>query len=171
MIKKKAYHQLIPEKVSQVLPEIEELLKPEIKGFSPDYMKEVISIVSCHVRKEDRSAPLLMEYIKKMVPQGDKYLSGLNDLGIIERSGQYIPGSISYKYNFASDYQSKYLSFVLDNAKLIRRIEKVYNDLKKQVNRSVRNHSEQIQFLNELTIDPDYKEYLNTTLFSEYRTI
>jgi hypothetical protein len=141
---------------------IEELLKPEIKGFSPDCLKEVISILSCHIREEDGSAPLLMEYIKKLVPQGDKYLSGLIELGIIERSGQYIPGSTSYKYNFASDYQSKYLSFVLDNAKLIRRIEKVYNYLKKQPNKLIRNHSEQIRFLNKLTIEAGYKEYLDS---------
>jgi len=83
----KSYYQLIPEKIYQHLDEIDGLLKPEIKGYSSDNLKEVISIVACHIRKDDEPAQLQMTYIKKLIPQGDKYLIGLINLRFIHRSG------------------------------------------------------------------------------------
>ncbi len=47
----KTYYQILPEKVFQNLSVIADLLSPDIKGFSIDNLKEVISIVACHVRK------------------------------------------------------------------------------------------------------------------------
>src|ERR1035437_9564633 len=101
MDKGKKYIQLIPEKIYRDFSRIESLLKPTIKGYSADYLNEIISIISCHVRKEESTAQLQITYIKKLVPQADRYLKGLMELGIIQRSEQYIPGIKSYKYSFS----------------------------------------------------------------------
>ncbi len=153
----------MPEKILQELPVINELLRPEIKGYSPDYLKEVISIIACHVRKDEGPAPLSMWHINKLVPQGQFYLTGLMNLGIVKRSGQFIPkANICYQYDFAPEYQSKYLSFPLNNAKLILRIQKVWDELKKQDAKSIRGHSDQVKYLDKLTIDESFKEFLGS---------
>jgi hypothetical protein len=147
MKKGATYYQLVPEKVFQNISVIEDLLKPGIKGYSTDNLKEVISIVACHIRKEENCTPLKMTFIKMLVPQGDRYLLGLIDLGIIERSGIAIKGETSYKYNFAPEYYSKYISFPLRNAKLIRRIEQAQEGFRKEAAKSIRGHSEQVIYL------------------------
>ena len=63
------YIQLIPDKVHVDLDAICETITPKIKGFHPDHLKEVVSIVACHTRKDNTSAPLKMTYLKKLVPQ------------------------------------------------------------------------------------------------------
>lgn len=141
-------------------PTISELIKPTIKGFSEDNLKEVISIVACHVRKDDGAAPLQMTYIKKLVPQGQMYLAGLIDLGIIERSGKYVPRAACYHYDFAPSYQSKYLQLPLKDAKLILRIEGVWKDLRKDHARSLRGISNQTMYLSKLTIDPEALDFI-----------
>ena len=91
----RTYYQLMPSKVKDSLHVIESLISGEIKGYCRDYLKEVISIVACHVRRDEEATPLKKAYIKKLVPQGDKYLNALIDLGIIERSGYYTPGQVA----------------------------------------------------------------------------
>ena len=155
------YYQLMPSKVKDSLHVIESLIRPEIPGYCRDYLKEVISIVACHVRKDDEATPLKMSYIKKLVPQGDKYLTALIDLGVIDRTGYYIPGQSAYKYAFAAEYESKYTSSPLTNAKLQRRIEEAFNSLRQEATRSVRGHSEQVKYLKQLTIDPGFMTFIN----------
>lgn len=154
------YLQIMPERVHQELSIIEDLLKPEIKGYSFDYLKEVISILACHIPKDDNCTPLKMTYIKILVPQGDKYLLGLVDMGIIQRSGYAIKGQTSFKYNFTSEYRSRYVSVPLLNAKLIRRIEKAQEGLRKEAARTVRSHSDQVKYLRQLTIETEAIEYI-----------
>jgi len=162
------YYQLLPEKVYQNLSVIADLLSQDIKGFSIDNLKEVISIVACHVRKDNGPTPLSIWFINKLVPQGQLYLTGLLRLGILIRSGQFIPkANICYQYDFAPEYQSKYLSFPLNNAKLILRIQKVWDDLRKQDAKSIRGRSDQVKYLNHLTIDESYKDFLNSNYTSE----
>lgn len=162
------YFQLLPEKVFQNFIDIESCIKSEIKGYSSDNMKEIISIISCHIHKPDESdkslcvAPLKMEYLKKIVPQGDRYLIGLINLGIVQRSGTAIKGQTSYKYSFTDEYLSKYVSIPLKNAKLIRRIETARNDIIKEAAKSLRNHNEQTKYLKLLTIDDSFKEYIES---------
>lgn len=156
------YYQLIPEKVLQDLPVIESLLRPEIKGFSPDYLREIISIVACHIQKDSEETPLKMTFIKKIVPQGDKYLKGLIEIEIIKRSGKAIIGESCYKYSFAPNYKSKYLALPLHNQKLIRRIERAGDELRKEAAKSIRTHSEQVKFLKQLSIDENYTEILSS---------
>lgn len=163
----KKYFQLIPEKVYQNLSLIEELISPEIKGYSADSLKEVISIVASHVRKEDGSAPLKMEYIKKLVPQGDKYLLKLIELTIIQRSGYAKKGQTSYKYNFYPEYHSCYISFLLNNAKLILRIEKAQEEFRKEAFKLSRGRSQQMKFLKLLTITDEYIEYIESNFRTE----
>jgi len=162
MNKKKTYWQLIPEKVNQNLTIINELLKPEIKGYCPDYLKEVLSVISCHIQKSDGTAPLKMTYIKRLIPQGDKYLRGLLDLKIVFRSGRAIKGQASYKYSFAPEYKSRYLSIPLHNQKLIQRIELAQESLRKEASRSIRKRSEQVRYLRKLTIASGFTEVLES---------
>jgi hypothetical protein len=162
------YYQLIPEKIFQNLNTIADLLSPDIKGFSIDNLKEVISIVACHVRKDNGPTPLSIQFINKLVPQGQFYLTGLLRLGILERSGQFIPkANICYQYDFAPEYQSRYISIPLNNAKLILRIQKVWDDLRKEDAKSIRGHSDQVKYLNRLTIDESYKDFLNSNYTNE----
>ncbi len=126
----KPYYQIIPEKVFECLYVIEDLLKDEVKGYSRDNLLEVISIVACNLQKSNNKAPLKMEYIKKLVPQGDKYLLALISLGIVERSGFAIKGKVSYSYTFTQEYKSKYKTIPLNNAKLQHRIELIHNEIR-----------------------------------------
>ena len=160
------YYQAIPEKVLNDLPVISELMAPSIKGFSVDCLKEIISIVSIHVQKESGSAPLKMVYLKKLVPQADKYIAGLIDLGVIKREGQYIPGEVSYCYRFTPQYISKYKTVALDNAKLIWRIRNVWQEYNKKAAKSIRGRSEQRQWLQKLTINGEFETYLNQNGYS-----
>lgn len=158
MIQDKSYYQLIPEKVESEKDAICGLIAPIIKGFSVDYLNEVISVIAIHHRGEP--TPLKMTYIKKLVPQGDKYLNALIDLGIVERSGNFKPGQVSYKYEFSDTYYSRFVSIPLKNPKLIRRIESVQKEFQKTGAKTTRGRSEQIPNLKKLTIDPGYKLYI-----------
>jgi hypothetical protein len=108
-----------------------------------------------------------MTYIKKLVPQGDRYLLKLIDIGIIQRSGFALKGQTSYKYNFAPEYFSKYISFPLNNARLIRRIEKAQNEFRKEAAKSIRSHSEQTKYLKQLTIADNYNDFIESNYTSE----
>lgn len=169
MNKEKRYYQLIPEKVCDELLVISELIAPTINGFSEDCLKEVISIIACHVRRDedDGPAPLSMTYIKRLVPQGDMYLMGLIDLEVIHRFGQYIPGEVCYQYDFAPEYKSNYISFPLDNAKLILRIETIWEELRKEASKSIWGHSEQTKYLRQLTIEPEAIQFIRDNFISD----
>ena len=162
----KKYYQVIPEKINLALPEIESLIKPAVSGYSTNKLKEVISIVACHVRKDEASTPLSIEYIRKLVPKGEKYLLSLIDLGIIQRSGQYVPGECCYQYNFAPEYNSRFLSFPLIDPKLIRRIRGTWDLIRKESAKQIRSHSDQVIYLKQLTIADEYYSFLK----SEYKT-
>lgn len=159
--KARTYYQLIPSKVKEALPTIEALIQPEVKGYCGDYLNEVISIVACHVRKDEEATPLKISYIKKLVPQGEKYLYALRELEVVERSGYYTPGQVAYKYSFTAQYESKYVTVSLTNAKLIRRIKTAFGDYAKEAVKSVRGHSEQVRYLKMLTIDPEFMNFMD----------
>jgi len=165
----KKYIQLIPEKVYNELPTISELISPAIKGFSEDNLKEIISIIACHLRRDedDGPAPISMAYINKLVPQGQFYLTGLIDLEVIHRFGQFIPGEACYQYDFAPEYKSKYISFPLDNAKLILRIETVWEELRKEASKSIWGHSEQTKYLKQLTIEPEALQFIKNNYMAD----
>jgi len=158
----KKYYQSLPELVYSNLSTIDELLKPTIKGYSTDNLKEVISIVACHVRKDEKSTPLQMRYINKLVPQGQLYLTGLVNLGIIDRSGTAIKGQASYKYSFAPEYQSKYKTIPLENAKLILRIETVHEKLRKESDKTYRGYLNQTKYLKRLTLADNYNDFIES---------
>lgn len=165
--KKPKYYQLIPEKVFHELPTIDDLLNPEIKGYSNDNLKEVISIVACHIRKDKGWSQLQMTYIKKLVAQGDKYLMALIKLNIVQRSGNPVIGISSYKYNFSEKYESKFVSIPLKNAKLIRRIEKAQTEFRRGCVRSIRGQSEQVKYLKLLTLAPGYDSFIAANFTTE----
>jgi hypothetical protein len=168
MKNEKQYYQLIPEKVWQSFSDIEDLIKPEIKGYSGDNLKEIISIVACHTRRNEGLSQLQMTYLKKLVAQGDKYLKALIDLNVIQRSGNVIVGKTSYQYSFAPEYRSKYVSLALmNNAKLKRRIELSQIEIRKRVSQSTRGHSEQVKYLKGLTVKAEYLEFINANYIAD----
>ena len=174
MMSDKKYYQLIPEKVYENLQTISSILKSEIKGYSLDCLTEIISIIAFHIQKSDGFAPLQIKTLKALIPQADKYLSGLIDLGIVLRDGRYIPGEMSYKYKFASEYESRYKIVFLQNARLVRRIEQVWEKQKTEARRSIRGYCEQTEFLKMLRVDYSFKGYLNdcyTTETDQYNSI
>lgn len=156
------YFQILPENLYANLPTVEQEIQPLIAGYCSDNLKEVISIVSCHVRKDEGATPLSVVYIKKLVPQGDKYLKALIKAEVITRSDKYIPGELCYQYDFTSKYNGKYMSLPLINAKLIRRIETAQEGIRKEAAISVRGHSEQIKYLRQLTIEPGFMDFMQT---------
>jgi hypothetical protein len=168
MIKSKPYYQLIPDKVYQSFSIIEDLIRPDIKGYSSDNLKEVISIVSCHIRKNDGTSQLQMTYLRKLVAQGDRYLLALIDLNIIQRIGKAIKGQSSYQYRFAPEYQSRFKSIPLRNAKVILRIERAQKQIKYNISKSMRKRIEQIKYLKLLTIDPTYKDFFESNFSISY---
>jgi len=156
----KKYYQILPEKIYYEISTISELIRPIIKGFSEDNLKEVISIIACHIRRDNGPTPLSMAYINKLVPQGQFYLTGLMNLEVVLRCGQYIPGQLCYQYDFASEYQSKYIPIPLDNAKLILRINTVWEELRNESSRSMYGHNGQVKYLRKLTIDPEALQFI-----------
>jgi len=164
---KKEYFQLIPEKIMLNISGIEETIQKTISGYCRDNLFEVISIVASQTRKNGEPPQLQTKYIKKLVPQGDKYLKELIKTGIIQRSGFPVWGQASYKYNFAPDYQSKYISIHLTNAKLILRIEKARTQNNKVVAKSIRGRKDQTYFLNRLTIAPGYDDFIKSHYLPE----
>lgn len=166
-------YQLVPEKALQNIQAIEDFIKPTIKGYCTDNLIEIISIVACHVRKKEKekteepTAQIQMTYLKRLVPQGDKYLKGLIDIGVIKRSGNCIVGQTSYQYSFTPEYKSKYISIVLNNPKLIKRIEIVHSQYKKNNTKSIRGHSIQAKYLNQLTLAPGNYEFIEANYSSD----
>lgn len=160
------YYQLIPLKIYGELDTISELLRPEIKGYSIENLKEIISVIACHVRKEEASTPLQMKYLRKLVPYAEKYVNALVTLNIIEKSHNYIPGATCYKYNFTPNYESRYISVPLKNAKLIRRIDQAQKEFLQNAQKTIRGRSEQTRFLKLLEIDTRFVDYLNTAQLS-----
>lgn len=161
------YFQLIPGKVIENISDIENNIKPNIKGYMRENLFEVVSIVACNVRKEGEPAQLQITYIKKLVPQGDKYLQGLIIHNVVQRTGNAVIGKTSYQYNFTQKYFSKFNSVALNNQKLIYRIEKTRHQKNKASKVSIRGHSEQIKYLKLLTIDDGYMDYISVTYADE----
>lgn len=157
------YIQLIPEKINQNILGIGDKIQPKIKGFSADNLKEVISIVASQTRKNGEAAQLQIAYIKKLVPQGNKYLKALIDLQIIQRSGNAVKGKTSYQYCFTPEYFSKFITTPLNNPKLINRIIKAHEQKNKAVSSSVRGYSEQVKYLKLMTIDEDFKDFIKAS--------
>ena len=162
MKKNNNYHQLIPVKVLKNFHWIAATISSKINGYSDDNLKEVISIVSCHIHKEKETAQLQIEYIKKLVPQGDKYLHELRELKIIQRSGRYIKGESSYEYSFTAPYQSEYRSLLLTNHKLIERIKQTQIKRKRESKKAIWGRSEQITHLLSMTIADGYQDHLDS---------
>lgn len=162
MKSERTYYQLIPEKIFNSLDSIHELLRTEIKGYNPDYCKEVISIIAFHTRKNNEAPSLRMDILRQMVPYAERYLSSLINLNIIKRSGIAKKNVSCYQYSFTSEFHSRYIRVPLNNFKLIRRIEKCRQKIRRDNYKAIRGHAEQTKFLRQLTIAEGYSEYLES---------
>jgi hypothetical protein len=159
----KRYFQLIPEKIFQNISGIEGSIEPKIKGYSREYLFEVVSIVASHTRKNGDPAQLQIVYIKKLVPQGDRYLHELINLQIIARSGNAIKGQSSYQYSFSPEYLSKLICVPLKNQSLLLRINKAHTEKNKAVSKAIRGLKDQVNYLKQLTMDNGFIDFINYT--------
>lgn len=158
----KFYRQLVPVKIYNKLPAIEEAIKPNIIGYQKVHLLQIISIVAWHIRNDVGIARLHLKYLKDQVPQGDKYMNGLIFNNIVRREGQPIKGVRCYEYSFAPEYQSKYVTVQLNNMYLIRRLEQLQDKIEKQHRKSIWGHLKQKEFLKLLTIDAGFNEFLQS---------
>ena len=157
----KEYYQILPIKVYESLEAIDILLNPEIKGYCRDNLKEVVSIIAFHTRKDNEDPPLRMEYFRKIVPYAERYIKALENLGIIKRSKYYIPGEVSYRYNFTPEYSGKFIELPLTNQKIIARIKDAHKKLGKKAIRHIWGYSEQVKYLRQLTLADGWRELVN----------
>lgn len=166
-ITKKKYFQLIPERIIHNISSIEAKIEPKVKGYSRENLFEVISIVASQTRKNGKPAQLQMIYIKKLVPQGDRYLLGLINQNVIQRSGNAIKGKTSYQYSFTTEFYSRFISLPLNNQYLINRIMKAHEQKNKAAKVSIKGHSEQVKYIKRLTIDKEFIYFINSTYREE----
>lgn len=163
----KKYFQLIPGKIYKNISGIEENIQSQIKGYSREYLFEVVSIVASQTKKNGEAAQLQMTYIKKLVPQGDRYLYELIKLQIIQRVGNAIKGKTSYQYSFTPEYFSEFITLALKNQKLVLRIRKAHEQKNKTVSNSIRGYSEQVKYLKHLTIEEGFIDFINASYITE----
>jgi len=156
----KKYYQLIPLKIIDNIDVIANTIRPRIKGFNLDCLKETISIVARHTEKSGKPARLKKQYVINLVPQGREYLDGLIRAGVLKRSGRYIVGKQCYQYEFSDEYKSIYVRELLLNNKLIYRIRRAWDKLREERKAAVRGGNEQVPWLLKLTIDPGWKTLL-----------
>lgn len=130
------YYQLIPKRILEKLPEIENSIKLDIPNYTRDCLLETINTIATRQRKNDNDeyipAQIQVKYLKELVPQGDKYLNGLIQNGLVKRSGYYEPGAKSFEYFFSPDYHSKFIRVELKNPKLVRRVRSFYSKKKQK---------------------------------------
>ncbi len=158
----KFYRQLVPVKIYDELPVLEDAIRPYIKGYKTVYLLEMISIIAWHIRKDDGVARLQMDFLKKQVPQGDKYMKGLISNKIVIRTGQPIKGDKCYEYSFTPKYQSKYIEVPLVDMKLVRRLDLLYSKIERENTKKIWGHSRQKEFLKQITIDAGFNEFLKS---------
>jgi hypothetical protein len=164
MKKDKPYYQLIPQKIRDELPKIENQFK-KIPGYSPDRLNEIISIIAKNLRKAEDSeedkkswATLKMEYLRKVVPNADDYLKILRKNNVIERFGSYKKGQESYKYRFAKHIDSVYITVELENQALLNRIKKFRTVLG---NCNSKKYPVQNKYLKKLTVEPLPSDFID----------
>jgi hypothetical protein len=116
------YHLLCPENLMPILDEIEKN-PPDLPAFRMAYLREIIYLICAHER-EDGYSYLLMKLVSKLIPGEEHYFKYLLGRGWIERTSNYKPGAKSYGYRFVEKFRSKYIGYPLNDARLIRRIEK-----------------------------------------------
>jgi len=134
MQNKLKYYLLIPEKVINFFQHIPQDSVP-YKGFNNDYLYQIVSLICEKTRKDNDGhlyASLNSTILRKYVPNAERYLLYLNELGIIQRFGGYKVGMRSYKYQFTPKFSSKFTLIELDNPKLERRIRGIQQSLKKR---------------------------------------
>jgi len=144
------YYFCIPEKVMNVLPDLEALAINEILHFNTSYLNELITLIALHQKKDEGQAILKAKYLNKLVPNYQNYIRFLIHMGVIKRTSQYIPGEVSYSYSFAPEYNSRYKYCPVDDMFLIRRIVK--NNLKRH---NTHKYPGQAGFIRKMTIDPE----------------
>jgi hypothetical protein len=139
-----------PKNIYPKLKEIEQNPPSTIPGFKTSYLKYIIHLICCRV-EEDGYAHLKMEYLRKAIPRAEKYISYILQQNIIIRSPYYRKGVKAYGYKFSPAYQSRYVPIQLMDNKLLYRIRKINNKLKKES----RGYPAQDRLLEKLTVYPE----------------
>ncbi len=149
MITESKYYYCIPEKVMEALPDLLSLAKEEIPHFKISYLKEILTLIALHQRKDQGQANLKAAYLNKLIPAYQNYLKFLIVVEVIRRAGQYIPGEISYSYTFTPEYISRFKYTAVDDMNLVNRIRK--NNLRRH---NTHKHPGQAAYIRKMTIDP-----------------
>ena len=157
------YYLLIPQTVKDNWDGIEEFVRSKnIKAYNEDYLKEIISIIALHTRKDDNTAKLNVKYLRRFVPSAEQYLKALIELDVISRTKYYTVGSDSYGYFFTDTYKSKYVKEGLHNDRLEYRIRKVHNSFNESNTTSLLNRGDTVKYLYQLTVDSNYINYIES---------
>jgi hypothetical protein len=152
--RKHGFYQLIPEKLIEKLEEIQQY-PPKIIGFRISYMKQIVHLI-CTKKRNDGYSHLKMSYLKELIPGAEQYVRYLLNQNIIERDGFYQPGNKCYGYKFSMKYNSKYQSYPLTDAKLLRRIERI------NVKANHAGYLSQNKWIRDLIIDPEAFSFAET---------
>ncbi len=145
----------LPEKIMEVLPDIEALASNEIRHFNISYLKQLITLIAMNQRKDEGQAILKASYLNKLIPNYQSYIRFLIDLGVIRRSGRYVTGEKSYSDSFTPEYLSRYKYSPVDDMSMVRRIQK--NVIKRH---DTRKYPGQANFIRKMTIEPEALDYI-----------
>lgn len=160
-LKPSSLYYIIPKNVLNILPEIEQA-PPRITGFRISFLKEIISIIAFHVRRDEGDTPLKMEYLCKIIPKANQYIKYLIDGGIVKRNNNYSIGYTSYKYRFTPEYYSIYKILPVEDPKLIRRLQ--YKHLKRE---NSKKYPDQNKFIRNLTVDPEVLRFITPARYPD----
>lgn len=155
MIKQVQYYFCYPGKVNESISLLCDIGKSEIPHFNPSYLKEMLTLISLHNRKDQGNSVLKAKYLNQLIPGYQNYVRFLMDLGIIQRSGKYIPGETSYQYCFTPEYKDRLVYRTVTDQYLIRRL----------INKHLRRHNTrkipmQGKLLHQMTINPDALNFI-----------
>ncbi len=154
MNRNKPYYKIqMPDKVADMLAVWNE--NPPFKGFATEKAALLLSIISTHQRKDDNGniyAQLVMEYLRNIIYNADKYIQLFIKTGVIRRIPGFVPKKQAYRYQFTPAFQSPYVTHELENPILLNRLCKASV---KRGREDTRLYPKQKQQLKTMTINYD----------------
>jgi len=146
------YIWLIPGKILDRLQNIDKNYTP-FHGFNIDYLYQTVSTISVNLREDSDGvfyARISSVVLRKVVPNGGRYIKYLQQIGVIVRNKRYKPREHSYGFKFAPKYESKFVIIPVTNHRLILRIKNANTYLR---NRNSKKYPSQNRDLSRMTID------------------
>ena len=148
----KKYRLQIPQNIVPLISKWQ--MQPPFSGFNADSLKILLSLISTHLREDDKGvicAPLLMKYLRKFVSGADLYVKFLIKEEVIIRVGGYVPGEHAYRYQFTPLYQGACTNPELESPKLNRKLKRLFAENRRK---NSRKYPKQNAMIKSMTIDP-----------------